>query len=184
MIGSHNTMSYLKPVHWYHWFLLPWARCQNLDIDEQIKAGVTYLDIRLKYINNAWHFVHNNVDFGVEDMYVYMQSNCYYRICLDVRKKPKNAEQYEQLFYDHVNYLKKKYNIKLAETVIFWDWDVYSYLCASISERHSSVNAPWYIQLLGNKWWAKKYNKTFVKYNSIYYLVDYIQYGTISNNRQ
>lgn len=48
-IGTHNSLSYLKPKQWW---LRPFAwigRCQRLTIAEQWDAGVRYFDIRVKY---------------------------------------------------------------------------------------------------------------------------------------
>ena len=29
IIGTHNSMTYLPPEHWYGWFMIPFARCQH-----------------------------------------------------------------------------------------------------------------------------------------------------------
>ena len=72
MLGSHNSMSYLPAVKWWQRWQKRWYRCQNHTIEEQIKLGARYFDIRLKLINGQWHFVHNKIDFGLEDENVYL----------------------------------------------------------------------------------------------------------------
>ncbi len=47
--GSHNTMTYLRPQHWYGWFMLPFARCQKGDLEQQWKAGVRCFDLRIRF---------------------------------------------------------------------------------------------------------------------------------------
>lgn len=35
IIGSHNSMSYLRPANWWGWLLLPFARCQSKAVEGQ-----------------------------------------------------------------------------------------------------------------------------------------------------
>lgn len=47
MIASHDTYTYLPPRHWWmRPFTWLW-RTQDLNIDDQKTAGVSYLDIRM-----------------------------------------------------------------------------------------------------------------------------------------
>ena len=39
ILGTHNSMSYLPPLRWWGWLLIPFARCQNKTIDGQLAAG-------------------------------------------------------------------------------------------------------------------------------------------------
>lgn len=47
MIGSHNTMTYLKPQKWWMQLINFTSRCQSKDIEAQYAAGVRYFDIRV-----------------------------------------------------------------------------------------------------------------------------------------
>lgn len=67
MVGSHNSISYKRAVHWYHRFMKPWYQCQELSLNDQYSQGVRYFDIRVNWINNHWHLVHNKIDFGILD---------------------------------------------------------------------------------------------------------------------
>lgn len=52
-LGSHNTFTYLKPRKWYHYFCIPFARCQTKNIREQIKSGIRSFDIRVRFDDNG-----------------------------------------------------------------------------------------------------------------------------------
>ena len=66
MIGSHNSMSYLPPQRWLWRLFAPFWRCQDKTIEEQIKAGVRYFDIRVVWDRKlySWQFAHGLVRFG------------------------------------------------------------------------------------------------------------------------
>lgn len=65
MIGSHNSMSYLPPKHWFWRLFTPFWRCQNKTIEEQIKAGVEFFDLRVVWDRKlcCWRFAHGLVTF-------------------------------------------------------------------------------------------------------------------------
>lgn len=95
MIGSHNSMSYLPPKHWFWRLFTPFWRCQNKTIEEQIKAGVEFFDIRVVWDRklNIWQFAHGLVQFVFtdldfftmeEDLLTYLDAHgCLYRIVLE-----------------------------------------------------------------------------------------------------
>lgn len=67
MIGSHNSMTYLKASSKVWEKLSAYWRCQDKTIDEQIAAGVRWFDIRVAYDKSArgssfWKFAHGEVD--------------------------------------------------------------------------------------------------------------------------
>lgn len=66
MIGSHNSMSYLPPKRWFWRLFTPLWRCQDKTIEEQIKAGVRFFDIRVVWDRklDCWQFAHGLVRFG------------------------------------------------------------------------------------------------------------------------
>ena len=46
ILGSHNSLTYLRPTNkWWNMFF----RCQDKDLDEQFKSGVTMLDIKVRF---------------------------------------------------------------------------------------------------------------------------------------
>ena len=55
MLGSHNSLSYSQPKRWISWLIAPIWRCQNLNIQDQIKADVRCFDIRCAW--DGYRFV-------------------------------------------------------------------------------------------------------------------------------
>lgn len=65
IIGTHNSMSYLPPRRWWHRLMLPFARCQNKTIDEQLAAGARCFDLRISFDRHGMvHFRHGWCRFG------------------------------------------------------------------------------------------------------------------------
>lgn len=90
MIGSHNSMSYLPPKHWFWRLFTPFWRCQDKTVEEQIKAGVKFFDLRVVWDRklHCWHFAHGLVRFGgtvsVADVIALLEMHkCLYRIVLE-----------------------------------------------------------------------------------------------------
>ena len=73
MIGTHNTMTYLKAKNPLRDLYSCWWRCQDKTLDEQIAAGVKWFDIRVVFNPRPggplWTFAHGNVDlkYKVDD---------------------------------------------------------------------------------------------------------------------
>lgn len=49
ILGSHNTMTYLKPRKWWMWFGKFIAKCQKLDYKQQYESGVRWFDLRISF---------------------------------------------------------------------------------------------------------------------------------------
>lgn len=49
IIGTHNSMTFLPPEHWYGWFMIPFARCQSKTIEEQWYDGARCFDLRIRF---------------------------------------------------------------------------------------------------------------------------------------
>lgn len=63
-IGTHNSMTYLKPKKWYLYPFQFIARCQSLSIDKQYSLGVRLFDIRISYDkNNVPEFRHGSMAY-------------------------------------------------------------------------------------------------------------------------
>ena len=81
LIGSHNTMSYLKPSNWllYLGYLIS-AKCQNKTLVEQIDSGVRVLDIRVfpeydKHGITFWRYGHGLTKFTKNSPHIYIIAN-------------------------------------------------------------------------------------------------------------
>lgn len=142
MLGSHNSMSYLPAIKWWHRWQKRWYKCQKYTIKEQLDAGVRYFDIRLNYINHNWHFVHNRIDFGIEDEKVYEllnDSKAYVRIIYDVRCKYRKHNAYK--FLNHINDIENKFPyINIDSVITYWNWKEYYKPIIEVQELHSGVS--------------------------------------------
>lgn len=188
MIGSHNSMSYL-PIRGWRKVLAPWARCQNLTLQQQYELGVRYFDIRIKKINDVWHFVHNNADLGLyahhieEILLLSMRPDTWFRFILDERKTPCNPVEYKADFLHTIQRLIDRH-VNIDSAIVFWEWKEYQKgKVIRQLEYHTSVISPWYKYILGTKWFAKAYNskaeednKWTAQSNTDVLLLDYVQY--------
>lgn len=75
IIGTHNSMSFLKPKHWWmrpiNWLF---AQCQN---NENAVFDGGCVDIRIYWDNDVWRFAHGLVSYEFDDKY---QNNIYQTI--------------------------------------------------------------------------------------------------------
>ncbi len=56
--STHNSATGEPSLTWRDALLTPFARCQSLTIAEQLRAGVTYFDIRAALGPDGWHCAH------------------------------------------------------------------------------------------------------------------------------
>lgn len=127
MLGTHNSMSYLPIVNWWQRWQSRWCRCQVRSIKEQYANGVRFFDIRVRWIDEECHFVHNRIDFGKVNKSVFeflnaQEDKVYIRFILDERKDPKN-ENYTHLYCLFIKDILSDYpNIIPYEILTYWDW--------------------------------------------------------------
>ena len=79
--GSHNSLTYLPPKHWY---LKPFnfmAKCQSVNYEKQYQLGSRIFDIRIRYDNNLnIVFAHGSMEYksftekDLYDMLTYLNS--------------------------------------------------------------------------------------------------------------
>lgn len=143
MLGSHNSMSYLPAVKWWQRWQKRWYKCQEHTIEDQIKSGARYFDIRLKLIDGQWHFVHNKIDFGIEDESIYAMlsaNKAYVRFIYDVRNK--NGEHDTFGFLNHINEIEGRFPyIKIDSVITYWDWKEHYKPSMLVKELHSGVSS-------------------------------------------
>ena len=108
VIGTHNTMSYLKPKIWYYWFFKPIYACQNNKIEEQLSSKVVInnteynieaFDIRVRFneYGNAY-FAHGIVEFKGETFYTVLDK-------INNKAKSSNKNYYVRMFLEDITYL-------------------------------------------------------------------------------
>lgn len=168
MLGSHNSLSYL-PIKGWRKILKPWVKCQSKTIEEQYNSGVRYFDLRVRKKGIDWWFCHNSAIFvpvkeHKEILEYLIEKKAYVRIILDVRMKPKEASEYKKEFLDLVDWLEGN-KMKVDSAIVYWEWADYNSHHVTQYEYHSSAKAPLFMYILGTKWFAKHYNKKYLKEN-------------------
>lgn len=91
-LGTHNSMSYLKPKKWYMYLFRFMAKCQKVDISKQYKLGARMFDIRIAYDKNGNpEFRHGSMRYkgNVEEALKFLNSRrarCRIRLILEINK--------------------------------------------------------------------------------------------------
>lgn len=191
MIGSHNTFSYLPIKNKWLSFLKPWYECQEYDIITQINKDVRYFDIRIRFSKKGeLQVVHNKIVFdinekqfwdimnNVKELTTKLNTVLYFRVILDIRKKPNDELNQVYWFSQFINKFSQ-YNehIILVQAIVYWNWTIIDYISTpEIIEDHASVNAKWYEYMLGNKYYAAKVGVKYIneKSNDKVFLIDYV----------
>lgn len=148
-IVSHNTMSYVKPIHWYDRLFITWSKCQSKTLEEQYESGIRWFDIRVSKSDN-WNIVHNRVKYGGIDLLlkilIYLNSRkelCHIRLVYDDRKsKPENLSNIcTKDFKILIIKIKREFpNIDIYEATTYWNWKhIISNTKYIDIERHASV---------------------------------------------
>ena len=110
IFGTHNSMTYLPPEHWYGWFMIPFARCQRKTIEQQWNDGARCFDLRIRFTKQGEpYFAHGlyecthkaNPAHVLEDLYKLMlrdNEQAVVRLILeDPDKQNYNVYYFEQL---------------------------------------------------------------------------------------
>ena len=143
ILGSHNSMTYLKSHSIFmNIFKFCW-RCQTSDIDTQLLKGVRCFDIRIRLENGNWVFAHGRSTLkattqnGLDDLLDHLNKyainlnkyaidaseKIYVRLILEESKE--NLEQ-EAAFVEKVKEINNKYapNLIFFEFTRKFDWKV------------------------------------------------------------
>lgn len=49
IIGTHNSMTYNRPLHWWGRLAQPFSRCQGVGVNAQWRAGARCFDLRIRF---------------------------------------------------------------------------------------------------------------------------------------
>lgn len=173
MLGSHNSMTYLKSHSIFmNIFKFCW-RCQTSDIDTQLLKGVRCFDIRIRLKNGSWVFAHgrsvlkattqNEFDDLLGHLNKYatqISSKIYVRLILEESKE--NPEQ-EAAFVEKVKEIDNKYapNLIFFEFTRKFDWKVLVDTGVYIKEPEQFVGSmkSWYGKIWPWLYWKINNNK-------------------------
>lgn len=185
MIGSHDSFTYLDPIHSiFKLFKFMW-RTQDKSIKEQYDRGVRYFDIRVIYRKNRWYICHGLVVFKLSfaslknlvDFFNTYYPNSKLRIIYE-------RGDYEDIFKQEIRECLNYNNLSFS--CIKSKWEV-------LVNKDPIVNDYTYRPILSNlSWWenlkrmnffstikkyAKKHNPEINEYmirNDVLYFMDYI----------
>ena len=63
-LGTHNSMTYLKPTGLVQIIAWNTGKCQNLSLKEQYEFGVRFFDLRIRFDEEATpYFAHGLLEF-------------------------------------------------------------------------------------------------------------------------
>lgn len=176
-LGSHNTMTYLKPKKWYMYPFQFLARCQSKNIEEQYNLGARWFDLRIAFDKHCNpYFKHGLMDYkgNVFDVLDFLatKDDVIVRILL---------EKDSPLFYNFCEHIESKYpNIKFCGGERKSDWKyVYTFKSIpsySMEECYSSMpsNPKWYG--IFPKIYAKLHKDKIT--NKDYLLIDFVELWT------
>lgn len=179
MIGTHNSFTYLKakkPI--LELFSFMW-RTQTKTIDEQLKLGVRYFDVRVRRSKNKWILCHGIVDFEYSFYHLYeipyIFRNNRVRIILE-RGKDKG------LFIQEIQYASKYKELSFAcikngwEIILDRDPNIYDYTYRPWISNKSFLENIKRFQLFFStiKKWARKHNPviddTLIQSEDLYFM--------------
>ena len=173
ILGSHNSMTYLKSHSIFmNMFKFCW-RCQTSDIDTQLLKGVRCFDIRIRLENGNWVFVHGRSTLkattqnGLDDLLDHLNKyainaseKIYVRLILEESKE--NPRQ-EAAFVEKVKEIDNKYapNLIFFEFTRKFDWGVLVDTGVYIKEPEQFVGSmkSWYGKIWPWLYWKINNNK-------------------------
>ena len=166
ILGSHNSWSYLPPLHWWMWPFKFMAKCQSKTIKEQYELGVRCFDLRVlfdKYgvVYVAHGFMKYDIDFSElnENLkWLNDKGDCYVRLIHEVRRKSQYTPNAVDYFRQFCEYVKTKYlciYFWCGRNLYNWEFDYHFSPKPSCHEDYSSVSKPKLI----DDWWPWLYSK-------------------------
>lgn len=184
-LGTHNSMSYSRPVKWLHRIFHFISKCQEVTIEEQYeKYNVRLFDLRLKYNWNKrkWYFAHGSTEYEADIKntldYLNSKKDCVVRLVLEYNKPVKHIDQISAMFVLlAIQFIKTYKNIKFFEFARKYDWEILlpsnykpSYYQA-VSSTTWKVWDDWYPYL-----YAHRFNKENLEQgtNKEFLLLDFI----------
>lgn len=87
MYASHDSFTGYKPTKWWMWLFRPFEKTQRTTIPQQMKHGVRYFDIRVRFKKNgdlvSCHGLSEYQANVMKTVKTIEENGCYYRIILE-----------------------------------------------------------------------------------------------------
>nr|DAR32379.1 MAG TPA: hypothetical protein [Bacteriophage sp.] len=183
-IGTHNSLSYLKPQWWLRLTGLGlMAKCQEVPVEQQYKLGARFFDIRIRFRKNKVVAAHGMATFKDVDLnsiftFFNRKKDVTVRIVLENHMFSKDKTKDDAKFRDLVYGMVKKYkNVTFTSGIRKRPWTIIVTLPDKVDLRdcyeHFEGNQ---IKLPRPKYWAKKKNKEYWSQvdDTAYSLFDFI----------
>lgn len=166
IIGSHDSMTYLRSERWWMRPFECWARCQSKSIQEQYDKGVRYFDLRIRFDNNGVpYFAHGLMAYDkrvtvykVLDFLEEMEDVACVRIILETVR---SASEYQRkCFYEECIYFRYFYNLPFVFGIKNpWQTDPYPLPFVEIAKH---FDRKWEA-LLTPRWFADEQDYELIK---------------------
>lgn len=169
ILGSHNSLTYLKPTSILGRIFKGIGRCQRVDYKKQYELGVRYFDLRVRFNKkgdievahglNSYKISDKELDSFVN--WVGQTPDVYCRILLELRKKVDDEDLQKEHFEYLCDALEITYPGKFFEGRVVYSWEqVYDFSYKPLYiEKHASVCSPKIVDDWYPLWYAKTKNK-------------------------
>lgn len=182
-LGTHNSMTYLKPKHWWLYPFKFIAQCQDLTIEEQYEFGIRNFDLRISYTKDGeLEFRHGLIAYkgDVLKTLEYLNSRSepvYVKFWLECTKE--DLRQEELFKFDCKSFEEQYSNIKFYGGKSKAKSNLYNF--KNTEPQHNSKFASLQPPLIDDLWpklYAKLHNKkTKEKYNTGLLVLDFVEIG-------
>ena len=166
MLGSHNTLTYFPLKGLFGGLFKKWSKCQEVNYIKQYSEGVRYFDVRIKFNKNKPVVVHNKDTYkaGESELkqffsFLNTKKDSYIRIILDIRSKPKDANNQVKLFKEYISNIQRLYPfVHIDDAIVYWNWEHIVQPTLKVTEKHASVTSTAEV-IKTPKHYAEKHNK-------------------------
>lgn len=173
-IATHNSLTYAKPKKWWMKPFKIFAQCQDKTVEQQLNAGVTLFDIRVRFDKDGKPYACHGLmeyDIEVEPIIQYLLNhNIYVQLVLETSKYDERQEELFKLFCEEYD------NPYLIGRVRKYDWvrihngEQNPCIITSYFASAPNINSIWKIY---PKIWAKRHKN--VQYSTEYYtMIDFV----------
>lgn len=167
LIASHNSATGEPGRGLLSWLMTPFARCQSKTIKEQLEAGCTYFDLRIKKYKGEWALGHGPWICKtplLDILKILSTHNVYVRFGCE--------EEPPEGFIDYVKDLCKEYNLKLESIYAKPSFHcIYNNETVKMTEKFKAIN-------MDNKRWLfpvpKVYDVSHIYKEDEYWMYDFI----------
>lgn len=186
-ITSHNSWTFLPVKQWYLKPFAFMARCQSLNITQQMALGIRSFDLRIRFKKDGlFTIAHGMFEYEsytqdlIEDLNLLNKHHCTLRIIHEVRNSKQNSESDKTLFRNVCDTIKNDFpnlilwgGTNLYTGEMEYDFGYYP----SCEGKYASVSKPKYLDDWFPWLYAKLMNKNNIKggTNKDLLMIDFVE---------